>query len=153
MDPETELSEKILLLRRTLPQLKVVEMEMCNIESNLREAKDKFNEAAECLPFISEAVRRIDMLSRKCLLKRLMVNSATANIEAILSLVTEPDTLLDLVMEVVLQLDLPVDNVPGTVVTQLLDWPGKKMENVRIKLFLIDLLKVDVFDELTCMFG
>ena len=143
MDIETELNEKILVLQRALPQLKVVEIEMGKIESNLNEATEKMKEVGDCLPFVKESLARLEMLARKCCLKRLMVNSANTKIEDVLSLVNEPDKLLELVMEKVVQLSLPMENLPKTLVTQILEWPSKKMENVRIKLFLIDLLKLD----------
>ena len=143
METETELSLKILVLKRALPQLKQVEIEMGKIESNLNEATEKLKEVADCLPFVKEALARLDVLAKKCCLKRLIVSNANTKIQDILYMVTEPSSLLELVMEKVLHMKLTREELPKTLMEQLLEWPTKKMENDRIKLFVIDQLKLD----------
>ena len=146
MDIETQLNEKILVLQRALPRLKVFQYEMWRMEAYLQDATDQMKKVTGCIPFVQEqeALARVKMLATKCCLKRLMVNSANTKIEEVLSLVTEPDTLLELVMEKV---------VPKTLVVQLLEWPSKRTELVGIKLFIIEDLFADMFDELQFIFG
>ena len=92
MDIETELNEKIMVLQRALPQLKVVQIEMGKIESNLNEATEKIKDVGDCLPFINEALVSLEMLARKSCFKHLVNNIKK---EDEFSLVTEPDTSLE----------------------------------------------------------
>jgi len=52
-----------------------------------------------------------------------------------------------------MELRLPLDNLPRTLITQVSEWPIKREECDKIKLFLIDKLKVDIFFELSFIFG
>ena len=155
MDIESQLHEKILVLQRALPRLKVFQYEMWKMEAYLQDATDHMKKVTGCIPFVQEqeALARVKMLATKCCLKRLMVNSANTKIEEVLSLVTEPDTLLELVMEKVVQINLPMEDLPKTLVAQLLEWPSKRTELVGIKLFIIEDMLADMFDELQFIFG
>ena len=152
MSIRSELCEKIVALQSILPKLKTTEFEMLRIESYIEEFSSGFKNA-NIGPFVSQALIKMERLFRKCQLKRMMVNFANEKIENTLQLVTEPESLLELGMDRVVELRLPLDNLPRTLVTQVSEWPIKREECDKIKLFLIDKLKVDIFFELSFIFG
>ena len=148
----SELCEKIVALQSILPKLKTTEFEMLRIETYVHEFLSGFKNATSG-PFVSEALIKMERLSRNCQIKRMMVKFANEKIEDTLQLVTEPESLLELGMDRVVELRLPLDNLPRTLAPQVSEWPIKREECDKFKLFLIDKLKVDIFFELSCIFG
>ena len=152
MNLRSELCEKIVVLQSILSELKTTKFEMLRIESCIQKFLSGFKHA--CIgPFVSETLIKMERLSRKCQLKRMMVNFVNEKIVYTLQLVTEPESLLELGLDRVVELRLPLDNLPRTLVTQVSEWPIKREEFDKFKLRLIDMLKVDIFFELSCIIG
>jgi uncharacterized protein YerC len=132
-----------------------VELDIGKDEAELNELTEEMRKVAACLSFVPDlgTLNRVEWLARKCSVKRLAANKAYNQIKEVLLLVTKPDSLVKMMLEKVVHIKLPTEDLPGTLRTQLLEWPKDRRELIRNKSSMIDDLLVDTFDELDFNFG
>eukprot|EP00092_Neocalanus_flemingeri_P032388 GFUD01035217.1.p1 GENE.GFUD01035217.1~~GFUD01035217.1.p1 ORF type:complete len:149 (-),score=48.51 GFUD01035217.1:103-549(-) len=140
---ESELEVKILVLRMSVALLNKLKLEMDIVESNLQEFTDRLKKAPNIFPDGDEFRVRFDVLAKEFFVKCVDVNSAKTQMESILSMVTKPCSLFECAMEKVFELKLPTEELPKTIVIEVLEWPNQKVENTRKKLVQIDQLNLD----------
>eukprot|EP00092_Neocalanus_flemingeri_P108288 GFUD01139066.1.p1 GENE.GFUD01139066.1~~GFUD01139066.1.p1 ORF type:complete len:146 (-),score=31.79 GFUD01139066.1:80-517(-) len=145
MEGERELDEIILVLRMSLAHLNELELEMDLLMKDM-EIIDKLKKITDIFPD-SEKDR---VKAKEFFDKRLNINTAKTKMENLLFMVTKPCSLLELSMEKVVEVNITREELPKTLELKVLEWPTKKIENTRKKLFIIDQHN---FDELNFIIG
>merc|ERR1739842_89980 len=107
----------------------------CPLQDTLEEAKKaEFDDYDEAFDKFEMHLRVGRCLNKGSMLKSLLRYS--------LSVVTgsNPNSLMELAMDKVVEENLPPDMLPRTLVTEVMNWPKKKERDLRWKLVMLDIL-------------